>query len=100
MLRIKDGVSLEKLRPEIVVGLMVAASIYDSVAKDCTITSVNDSTHMAGSLHYEGLAVDLRISNLDPGQPQTLRDRIALAAGPDFDVVLEKDHIHMEWDPK
>lgn len=64
------------------------------------ITSANDSKHMEGSLHYKNRAFDVRIWNvkneeLVPGWVA----RLKLALGPDYDVILEPTHIHVEYDP-
>ena len=67
------------------------------------ITSANDSQHGDASLHYKDKAFDLRISNIT-GQvhyeAELWAERLALALGPEYDVVLEKNHIHVEFQPK
>lgn len=70
-------------------------------SKDFIVTSVNDSTHGTGSLHYIGKAIDIRTKNLTPDL--TIKLYNALKAELDsqgFDVVHEVDHIHCEYDPK
>ena len=100
MLSLKQGVSVSDLQPQIVLGLLVANSVFSRYAKSVVVTSGSDGQHMAGSLHYSGNAVDLRSHDL---LPQTL-NRIVLdlrsALGRDFDVFIESDHIHLEYDPK
>ncbi len=69
------------------------------------ITSAKDGSHMAGSLHYENRAYDIRTRNIVglaefPLAGRTWVDRMRLVLGDDYDVVLEKDHIHAEYDPK
>lgn len=80
------------------------------------ITSANDGEHKDGSLHYINRAFDFRTRNVtvpasaDPraGSASILREkvlqewasRIRAALGHNYDVVLEKDHLHVEWDPK
>ena len=64
------------------------------------ITSADDLKHMAGSFHYIGLALDFRSYYwLDYIDQVELADKLAFIVGDDFDVVLEKDHIHVEYDP-
>lgn len=66
------------------------------------VTSANDSKHKDDSLHYQNLAFDIRIYNIT-GQVQfeaeLWAERLALALGEAYDVVKEKDHIHVEFDP-
>jgi hypothetical protein len=67
------------------------------------ITSANDSEHMEGSLHYENRAFDIRIKNIIGARNHEARlwaERMQVALGDDYDVLLEKDHIHVEYDPQ
>lgn len=68
---------------------------------ECTITSLQDGTHMEGSLHTSGNAADIRIKDLTLEQAQMLCIHLKSFLGPyGFDIVLEKDHVHVEYDPK
>lgn len=97
-MQLKPGVSLLGMQPQLVLACMVANQIYMAQSAEMVITSVTDSKHGTGSLHYQGQALDLRINNLlDPEQVHT---KIKEALGAEFDVVLEADHIHIEWQPK
>ncbi len=97
---LKKSVSLKGLQPQILVAVMVANEVYKKYGKDLVITSVNDSKHGEGSLHYKGFAIDTRIFYFPKGVAKKVRDEIASRLGDEFDVVLEKDHIHIEYDPK
>ena len=55
---------------------------------------------MAGSLHYSGAAIDVRTRDLQPADVQKIIARIKSCLGDDFDVLLEVDHIHIEFQPK
>lgn len=80
------------------VALPVVASLY--YPHDCVITSGFDGSHKVGSLHYVGRALDFRTYHVASRVLPDLRANIADALGFDFDVVLEKDHLHIEYDPK
>lgn len=99
MIQLKDGVTWDNVDPDFrkVLETKVVRA-YDEVDHDMVITSLNDGKHMVGSLHYEGKAADLRIWGLK--DPAAVEKRIAILVGTDFDVILEKDHIHVEYDPK
>lgn len=67
---------------------------------EMVITCASDGVHMAGSKHYTGEAIDIRTSNLDALQKVRLRNALAVVLGKWFDVVIEPDHLHIEFDPR
>lgn len=75
-------------------------AVFEMYGLQTWITSADDSKHMPGSFHYIGLALDFRSYYwLDYIDQVELADKLAFIVGDDFDVVLEKDHIHVEYDP-
>ena len=96
----KHSVDLRGLQPQMALAYTIAAACYAKHGHTCVITSASDSKHGPNSLHYCGKALDIRTRDLQGLVKVTLRDEIADALGPQFDVVLESDHIHMEFDPK
>jgi hypothetical protein len=100
MIVLKKGVRLHGLGTEILVALISANDAYASRGKDCVITSAIDGRHSRSSKHYTGCAVDLRIRHLPEKAAESIVQELKTALGDDFDVVLEKDHIHLEYDPK
>jgi len=108
MLKFKDavayiqGISLNAIR-----AIAEAYHVYRQMGRDSlTVTSINDGKHSKESLHYKGEAFDIRTRDDDSGIQwsdatkdliaKTLRERL----GPDYDVVVERHHIHCEYDPK
>jgi hypothetical protein len=89
-----------------IIATIAILDIYRAYSYDCTITSANDSRHSAKSKHYEGCALDFRTK--DAGMmpiPKHVMDDIVQDIKDalndiDFDVVLESDHLHVEYDPK
>jgi hypothetical protein len=100
MLLLKPGVRVAGLRPEILIAVVAAERVCAEMGVDCVITACVDSVHQAGSLHYCGLAVDLRSRDFRPGDADKAITRIRQCLGADYDVVLENDHIHLEYQPK
>jgi hypothetical protein len=100
MLRLKKGVSLNGVQPEMSVGLSIVVNTYHRLGHDCTVTSCTDGVHSSGSLHYVGLAMDFRTRDVPEGKRSQLRGAVASSLGDDFDVILEKTHLHVEFDPK
>ena len=72
------------------------AQVYTSIGEDLYITSKRDGIHSLGSLHYEGLAIDVRY----PQKKEGIIDKLKMELGTGFDVIPEGDHIHIEYDPK
>jgi len=90
---IKQGV-IGDLQPIARKGLGKVASLYESKGLSLCVTSFRDGNHMAGSLHYDGLAFDFV-----PVSEITIND-IKQILGPQWDVINEQTHIHCEFDPK
>lgn len=73
--------------------------------RGAVITSANDGTHMQGSLHYTGLAVDLRTRDLAPATIALLAAKLRARLNGNentnlpYQVVLETTHVHVEYDP-
>lgn len=96
-MRLKSGVRVSGLRPEMCVALMAAESAYLRFDEELIVTSALEGVHMAASLHYVGAAVDLR---LPAKRRQQIARNIRERLGGDYDVVLERSHIHIEFQPK
>lgn len=100
MKHIKDGVSVGTPRAELIDGLITCAEVYYDLGYGLVITSMYDGTHMKDSLHYEGLAADLRISMVPRERLPSLVAALRRKLPRYWDVVLEKDHIHVEYDTR
>jgi hypothetical protein len=103
MIKLKPGVSLKGMQPQVVLAALIVESIYASHSAVCTITSCNDSVHSTNSLHYNGLALDFRTKDYTQDKQQLLAE-IIVALGAEFDVLLESEgkdneHLHVEYDP-
>ena len=99
MLRFKEGTKVTFTK-EVNAILEAADYTFDAHGYQCVCTSGIDGKHMEGSLHYKALAVDLRSRHVAadalPKIVYELRGRL----GKDYDVIIEGDHIHAEYDPK
>ncbi len=97
-MKIKKGVSIKQIKPEIIIGLMVAETICAKHGVELVVTSGSEGKHGKGSLHFCGFAVDIRTRNLKDEVQFTQDLRNAL--NNEFDIVLEGNHVHMEYQPK
>jgi hypothetical protein len=100
MPKLKPGVRLTGIRPEILFAVMAAERAYNRAGHELVVTSCVDSKHGRGSLHYSGAAVDLRTRDVPSDAMQGIVTEIRESLGPDFDVILESDHLHAEYHPK
>ena len=74
-------------------GLGRVIQLYEGNGLDFYITCIRDGNHSPKSLHYIGNAVDFR------GHEEFSSFQIREVLGKDFDVVPERTHIHVEYDP-
>ena len=105
-MKFKPGCRLTDLKPQTVLALFVCDGIFRGFGLEPTVTSVNDSKHMARSKHYTGRAFDLRTKDVPQDDRRALVEKIKLRLTPlGFDVVWEavgrpSEHLHLEHDPK
>jgi hypothetical protein len=98
--RLKDAsVKLDGANWRIWQAAIITESVLKKFGAELVLTSVNDGKHMDGSLHYKGCAFDVRTWQISGREMQVVAE-LKTALGQDFDVVLEKDHIHIELDPE
>ena len=100
MIRFKQGTKVFGIRPEVVMAILVAEGVYKTVSTGLVLTSVNDGRHSLTSLHYSGNAVDIRTRELDPDHIEEIGEEIRQSLTSEYDVVVESDHIHIEFQPK
>ncbi len=114
MIRYKDTVDLRIIKPQTVFAIFIADQVYGNMGfTEMWITSICDDTvgRKPNSLHRSGLAFDLRLpfpptsaigTTAMQHNPKVvqLEKGLKLRLGPSFDVVLESDHIHVEYDVK
>lgn len=102
-MKFKAGVNANGVQPPIWYALGVTDMTYAKFGGELVVTSLTDSVHPdLKNIHGRGYAADLRTSNLPNGNTINnivldMRNRLYLLG---YDIVLEKDHIHLEWDPK
>jgi hypothetical protein len=102
--KFKEGVSIKGIKPELMFGLIIADAAYKTRGVDMVVTAIMNGKHSEKSLHYKGLAADLRTKWT--GLTRQLFDVTRIALEPiGFDVVLEdeggeSEHLHLEYQPK
>jgi hypothetical protein len=106
---LKDTSVKINFTPETARAVVIVYNVMREHGIPFLITSGNDGTHKAHSprhprsLHYEDRAFDFRLPSRYSGWVSTdlsMYETLRAALGPDYDVVLEGDHFHVEHDPK
>ena len=101
--RLKDhSVDVESVAPGVLDTVVEAARpSYEErgALQSFVITSAHDGTHSAGSLHDDGLAIDLRVWGFSDAQAKRATSEIQQQLGTRWDVIYEGTHIHVEYDP-
>ena len=98
MLQFKVGVQLTVTK-EVNEILRGVESVFRQFDVPCVVTAGTDGVHGKQSKHYSGQALDFRIRDLKPEQRDALVKLCQKSLIQGHDVVLESDHLHVEWDP-
>ena len=107
MINVKDSVRFKRITIEMLKLETVIEETWKPITgKDATMTSGNDSSHMAGSKHFEDQARDFRTKDLSEPQKDSIYQVLKNKLSPlGYDVVFEargkvNEHLHIEYDPK
>jgi hypothetical protein len=76
------------------------ASVWARLARvDLVVNCGSNGTHNPGTLHPWDLALDLDTEGDKFHDTEQLHGYLARILPVEYDVVLEKDHVHVEYDP-
>lgn len=96
---VKDSVKFKRITREVLQILKFALSVWSIYDKTPTITSAHDShDNRPKSLHNKDLALDFRIRDLTKTEIRNIIKDLRSFLSDKYDIVLESDHIHIEWD--
>jgi len=95
----KKDVVLHGLDSRMYSAIHKASRIWIRHGRMLVVTSGLDGRHKDGSLHYVGLAVDFRAKYFIPATRSNVTRELRRSLGDDFQVIGEKHHIHVEYDP-
>lgn len=99
-MKLKPGAVIDGITAKILHAMAAAEEVAVAHGHELVVTSGTDGKHMKGSLHYDGNAFDMRSWWWSDREKQVIRDEMAAKLGCDYDVVLERTHLHIEYDPK
>jgi hypothetical protein len=104
----KPGTVIDGTRPEMLRSWAVVDEVYlQLTGKEATLTSGKDGEHKPKSgrpsLHYDGLADDFRTRDISENIVPLIVNQIRMRLkeiDSAYDVILEKTHLHIEYDLK
>jgi hypothetical protein len=96
-MKIKKGVILSGLQLPMRRALKEADELWKKLGQELVITAGLEGEHSAGSLHYYGYAFDCRTRYFDQERHRHIAQTLRSALGGDYDVVVHKTHIHVEY---
>jgi|DEB0MinimDraft_10_1074344.scaffolds.fasta_scaffold351871_1 hypothetical protein len=94
----KKGVYLSGLKEEMLDCIDKVAKLFEREGLSLVLTSARNPGHSKHSHHYKGLAIDLRVWDIEDVDAMCRKIRGVL--NEDYEVFDEVDHIHIEYDPE
>jgi hypothetical protein len=97
----EDGnVNVLGLHPCMFFAFIVAGEVYHEHGFNCVLTSATDSKHGKHSHHFKGYAIDIRIRDIPVDIINNIVEEIQFRLQKQYQVILEGNHIHIEFDPE
>jgi len=97
---LKENIKINGVKPELTLVLSIADKIWSNHNQELVVTELTGGKHGTASLHYVGLAADLRTRYFSDEEKEIVASELRKALGENYDVVVEKTHIHIEFQPK
>lgn len=101
-MKLKSGASLKGVQWQMFYASIQVEVVCVRWGVECVITSGTDGSHGLhnATLHPAGLALDYRTRELRTVDVPAFAREVRLILGKDYDVVIESDHLHVEYQPK
>lgn len=101
MIHISDDSVKPHTVQAIALGFIICSQVLEFFGCDCRLTSLDDKKHGRNSLHNIGHAWDIGIKDFPSViNPKDVVIELKKRLGRHYDVVLESDHIHVEYQPR
>ena len=100
-MKLKSSVKSLGVKPELILAVIIAESVFRNYESELIITSIVDGKHQAvNSKHFSGNAFDCRISHVkDKPTLVYILQSLKNSLTSDYAVILESDHIHIHYNP-
>ena len=99
-MKIKHGVGVIGLKPEALLGIMIAANVYEANGYEFVLTSCEEGKHSKNSRHYLGMAFDCRTRDMPVAAIPKMLEKLKEALGSHYLVLFEKNHFHISYKPQ
>lgn len=96
-MKIKKGVIMAGLQLPMRRVLMEAELLWKTAGKELVVTSALEGTHMAGSYHYYGYALDFRTHYFTKEKALELVRALRFVLSDQYTVVWHSTHIHVQY---
>lgn len=106
MKRKNKTIKITGLIDEMRLVMIVVDDLWKTYGQEAVITAGteafdgNDFIHSVGSYHPFGKALDFRTRYFSDSVVDKIAKQLRDLLGKDYDVVIHKSHIHIEYDPK
>jgi hypothetical protein len=102
MIRFKADVRIRYCTHQLCNVLALTAAWSSVERVEVEVNSIDDgpNLHMTGSLHGFGLAIDLDTVAENAAELERLAGFLRRALEPQYDIVMEGTHVHVEWDAR
>jgi len=97
MMLLKPGVDISKLEKPIRTTLGILDDLLPDHEGIFVVTSTYEGDHIPNSLHYAHRAYDFVILR---GDSEEIIERFRKAVGKDYDILVDVNHYHIEYDPE
>lgn len=106
-MKLKTGVTIQGLHPAMRKVMHNAEQAWNKAGNEAVITAGTEAAypdgrliHSAGSFHPFGQALDFRTNYFNQMTITRLAEDMRHRLGTGYEVIIERDHIHIEYDPK
>jgi hypothetical protein len=97
---LKPGVDILGIKPEAMMAVIIAGSVWNKYGQELVLTSVCDSQHSKYSRHNFGFAFDCRTRYFSKEEKKAVTKELKSALGRHFNVVVHSTHIHCAYKPQ
>ncbi len=100
-IKVKPGEDLSILQADALVAVHKAREIIEALGIEFVVTDVGGDApgRVRNSKHFSGEAFDFRTRDMTKAQREKAATSLQAALGTDYFVLVESDHIHVEFDP-
>lgn len=93
------GAKLLGIKPEMIPVFIITNEVFRHYSAEAVLTEGTGGIHRT-IVHPLGMATDWGLSKLGKSVDKSIKSRLKAKLGDQYDVILESDHFHIEFDPR